>query len=90
MTDTTIIDALEGDGRRKFDPGDKRQSASQFRGDAMPNLMSLDLANYSIDNGYVIDLLNAGILQRLSHISLIENDIGDQAAIELADRLGQT
>lgn len=58
--------------------------------DAMPNLMSLDLANYSIDNGYVIDLLNAGILQRLSHISLIENDIGDQAAIELADRLGNS
>ncbi len=56
--------------------------------DVMPSLTSLNVANYSIDDNYVIDLLNAGILQRLSHISLVENRIGDQAALEMADRLG--
>jgi hypothetical protein len=29
-------------------------------------------------------------LQRLTHISLIENMIDDQAAVELADRLGDS
>ena len=56
----------------------------------MPSLTSVNLANYSIDDSDIIDLLNAGVLQRLSHISLIENAIGDQAAIELADRLGSS
>lgn len=43
-----------------------------------------------LNNNDIIDLLNAGILQSLSHISLIENAIGDQAALELADRLGNS
>ena len=56
----------------------------------VPALTSLNLADNQLNDNDVIDLLNAGILQRLSHISLIENAIGDQAAIELADRLGNS
>ena len=56
----------------------------------MPNLNVLDMANHQLDDGDIIELLNAGVLQRLSHISLIENAIGDQAAIEMADRLGNS
>jgi len=58
--------------------------------DGMPELQALTFANHGLDDTEVIDLLNAGVLQRLSHISLIENAIGDQAAIELADRLGNS
>ena len=58
--------------------------------DHAPALTTLSIHNSAIINNEVIDLLNAGILQRLSHISLIENVIGDQAAIELADRLGNS
>ena len=56
----------------------------------MPMLKTLNLHSSGISDNDVIDLLNAGILQRLSHISLIENAIGDQAAIEMADRLGNS
>ncbi len=61
-----------------------------FLRDDMPALRVLVLANHGIDDYEVINLLNAGILQRLSHISLIENAIGDQSAIEMADRLGNS
>ncbi len=56
----------------------------------VPQLALLNLASNHIFDTDVIELLNAGVLQRLSHISLIENDIGDQAAIEMADRLGNS
>jgi len=56
----------------------------------MPRLKTLNLHGSAVNDNDVIDLLNAGVLQRLSHISLIENAIGDQAAIELADRLGNS
>ena len=56
----------------------------------VPQLASLNLASNRIVDADVIDLLNAGVLQRLAHISLIENAIGDQAAIEMADRLGNS
>jgi len=58
--------------------------------DKMPFVSVVNLNGYQLSDSDVIDLLNAGILQRLSHISLIENAIGDQAAIELADRLGNS
>jgi len=58
--------------------------------DATPKLTTLNLHSSAINDGDAIALLNAGILQRLSFISLIENAIGDQAAIELADRLGNS
>ena len=58
--------------------------------DSMPSLKILNMTNHRIDDCNVINLLNAGVLQRLSHISLIENAIGDQAALELADRLGDS
>ena len=63
--------------------------SSVFQSD-MPKLRTLNLHSSAVDDNDVIDLLNAGILQRLSHISLIENAIGDQAALELADRLGNS
>ena len=56
----------------------------------VPKLASLNLASNQINDSDVIELLNAGVLQRLSHISLIENAIGDQAALEMADRLGNS
>ena len=56
----------------------------------MPALDTINFADNTLTDNDVIDLLNAGVLQRLSHISLIENAIGDQAAIELADRLGNS
>ncbi len=55
-----------------------------------PALRTLNINNSMFTDLDTINLLNAGVLQRLSHISLIENAIGDQAAIEMADRLGNS
>jgi uncharacterized protein (TIGR02996 family) len=56
----------------------------------MPALKSLNLAHNDVHTVEVLEMLDAGILQRLTHISLIENMIDDQAAVELADRLGDS
>jgi uncharacterized protein (TIGR02996 family) len=58
--------------------------------ECLPALQTLNLGCNMLNDNDVIEMLNAGILQRLTHISLIENAIGDQAAIELADRLGNS
>jgi uncharacterized protein (TIGR02996 family) len=55
---------------------------------AFPALEDLDLShNWLTDDG-VVRLLNAGVLQRLRQLNLAGNPVGDQAAFELADRLG--
>lgn len=53
-----------------------------------PALQDLDLSFNDLTDAGVIALLNTGVPQRLKRLVLGGNPIGDQAAIELADRLG--
>lgn len=53
-----------------------------------PALQELDLSFNDLTDAGVIALLNTGVPQRLKRLVLGGNPIGDQAAIELADRLG--
>ena len=55
---------------------------------AFPALVELDLSFNDLTDAGVIDLLNTGVPQRLKRLVLGGNPIGDQAAMELADRLG--
>jgi uncharacterized protein (TIGR02996 family) len=55
---------------------------------AFPALTDLDLTFNDVTDAGVIDLLNTGLPQRLKRLFLGGNPIGDQAAMELADRLG--
>jgi uncharacterized protein (TIGR02996 family) len=53
-----------------------------------PALVELDLSFNDLTDAGVIALLNTGVPQRLKRLVLGGNPIGDQAAMELADRLG--
>jgi uncharacterized protein (TIGR02996 family) len=55
-----------------------------------PQLRNIDLTLNNVSDEGVIYLLNRGLLQRLEIIVLTGNPIGDQCAIELADRLGRS
>lgn len=55
---------------------------------AFPALTELDLSHNEVTDAGVITLLNSGLLRRLTQLLLGTNPIGDQAALELADRLG--
>lgn len=53
-----------------------------------PRLVEVDFSHCQLTDGGVIGLLNTGILRRLRRIVLGGNPLTDQAAMELADRLG--
>ena len=57
---------------------------------AFPALTDLDLSHNDVTDAGVITLLNSGLLHRLTRLILGGNPLGDQAALELADRLGPT
>jgi uncharacterized protein (TIGR02996 family) len=59
-----------------------------FTTTTFPALVELDLSFNDLTDAGVIDLLNTGVPQRLKRLVLGGNPIGDQAAMELADRLG--
>jgi len=59
-----------------------------FARPCFPALQELDLSFNDLTDAGVIDLLNTGVPQRLKRLVLGGNPIGDQAAMELADRLG--
>ena len=61
-----------------------------FRQPSFPALVDLDLSFNDLTDAGVIDLLNTGLPQRLRRLVLGGNPIGDQGAIELADRLGHS
>ncbi len=56
--------------------------------EGFPALAELDLSFNDLTDAGVIALLNTGVPQRLKRLVLGGNPIGDQAAVELADRLG--
>ncbi len=62
--------------------------APLFAPQCFPALQDLDLSFNDLTDAGVIALLNTGVLQRLKRLVLGGNPIGDQAAMELADRLG--
>jgi hypothetical protein len=57
---------------------------------SFPALAELDLSFNDLTDAGVIALLNAGVPQRLKRLVLGGNPIGDQGAMELADRLGKS
>ncbi len=56
----------------------------------LPALVDLDVSNNNITDAGVIALINTGLPQRLERLILGGNPIGDQAAYELADRVGRS
>ncbi|MCU0703845.1 MAG: TIGR02996 domain-containing protein [Fimbriiglobus sp.] len=64
--------------------------ASLFATPCFPALQDLDLSFNDLTDAGVIALLNTGVPQRLKRLVLGGNPIGDQAAMELADRLGNS
>jgi uncharacterized protein (TIGR02996 family) len=75
--------ALSLEGCRISDAG-----VSMVFNDTFPALRELDLSFNDLTDAGVIALLNTGVPQRLKRLVLGGNPIGDQAAMELADRLG--
>lgn len=59
-----------------------------FAAPCFPALADLDLSFNDLTDAGVTALLNTGVPQRLKRLVLGGNPIGDQAAMELADRLG--
>jgi uncharacterized protein (TIGR02996 family) len=56
---------------------------------AFPALADLDLSNNWLTDAGVVALLAAGVPQRVRRLSLSGNNLSDQSAFELADRLGR-
>ncbi len=54
----------------------------------LPALVDLDLSNNNLTDDGVIALISTGLPQRLTRLVLGGNPFGDQAAYELADRVG--
>ncbi len=52
-------------------------------------LKSLDLSHNALGDGGVIALLNTGVLRRVEELDLRANELTDQSAYELSDRLGR-
>ena len=78
--------SLDLENCRLGDPG----ARELFRQPSFPALIDLDLSFNDLTDAGVIDLLNTGLPQRLERLVLGGNPIGDQAALELADRLGRS
>ena len=53
-------------------------------------LVKLKLSHNALGDAAVIHLLNTGVLRRVEELDLRANELTDQSAYELADRLGKT
>lgn len=78
------LDELEIGGWVLSDAHAELLAAADF-----PALRSLDLGHNELSDAGVVALLAAPYVRRLARIRLDNNPIGDQAAFELADRLGK-